>query len=112
MVHLILLKLCDVPNPVDQQHGPNRRASSESITPVRRPHVPPLYVPDETDLVYMDEAADVEVAVPECPERFQELHAAENDQPVHEDRPRCEVRLPTWIRQLCILISSFVILLI
>ena len=38
--------------------------------------------------MYMDEATDVEVAVPEHREQFKEPHAAANDQPVHADRPR------------------------
>jgi len=47
-------------------------------------------VPDETDFMHMDEATDVEVAVPERPGQFKELHAAANEQPVHAyaDRPR------------------------
>ena len=48
--------------------------------------------------MYMDEAADVDVAVPERPEHFQEAHAAIDDRPVHADRPRREVRPPTWMR--------------
>ena len=64
VVHFNRLKLCGVPNPVDQQHGPNQTSSPAPNTPVRRPHVPPPYVPDETDLMYMDEAADVDVAIP------------------------------------------------
>jgi len=98
VVHFNRLKLCGVPNPVDQQHGPSQIASPVPNTAVRRSHVPPPYVPDETDLMYMDVAADVEVAVPERPEQFQEPHAAINDQPVHADRPRREVRPPTWMR--------------
>ena len=92
VVHFNRLKLCGVPNPVDQQHGPNQTSSPAPNTPVRRPHVPPPYVPDETDLMYMDEAADVDVAIPERPEQFQEPHAAIDDRPVHADRPRREVR--------------------
>ena len=43
----------------------------------------------ETDLMNMDKAgANVEVAVPERPKRFQEPRAAVNDQPVRADRPR------------------------
>ena len=45
----------------------------------------------------MDKAAHVDVAVPEHPEQFQE-HAVMNDQPVHADQPRHEVRPPTWKR--------------
>ena len=48
--------------------------------------------------MYMDEAADVDVAVAERPEQIQGLHAAMNDQPVHADRPRREVQPPTWMR--------------
>ena len=98
VVHFNRLKLSGVPNPVDQQHSPNQTFSPAPNTPVRRPHVPPPYVPDETDLMYMDEAADVDPAVPECPEQFQELHAAIDDRPVHAHRPRHEVRPPTWMR--------------
>ena len=100
VVHFNRLKLCGVPNPVDQQHGPNQpdQTASPANTPVRRPHVPPPYVPDETDLMYMDEAADVDIAAPERPEQFQEPHAAIHDRPVHADRPRREVRPPTWMR--------------
>ena len=98
VVHFNRLKPCGVPNPVDQQHGPNQSACPAPSTPVRRPHVPAPYVPDETDLMYMDEAADVDIAVDERPERFQEPHAAANDQPVHADRPRREVRPPAWMR--------------
>ena len=55
-------------------------------------------MPDETDLMYIDEtAADVTVAAPECPERLQEPHAAVYE-PVPADRPRREVRPPTWMR--------------
>ena len=79
VVHFNRLKLCGVPNPVDQQHGPNQTSSPAPNTPVRRPHVPPPYVPDETDLMYMDEATDVDIAVPERPEQFQEPHAAIDD---------------------------------
>ena len=98
VVHFNCLKLCGVHNPVDQQHGPSQTASPVPNTAVRRPHFPPPYVPDETDLMYMDKAANVEVAVPERPEQFQEPHAAINDQPVHADRPRREIRPPTWMR--------------
>ena len=98
VVHFNRLKPCGVPNLVDQQHGPNQTVSPATNTPVRRPHIPPPYVPDETDLMYMDEATDVEVAVPERPEQFQEPHAAVNDQPVHADRPRRQVRPPAWMR--------------
>ena len=98
MVHFNHLKLCGVTNSVDPQHGPNQTSSPAPNTLVRRPHVPPPYVPDETDLMFMDEAIDVDVAVPEYPEQFQEPHAAINDRPVHADRPRREVRPPTWMR--------------
>ena len=98
VVHFNRLKPCGVPNLVDQQHGPNQTVSPATNTPVRRPHIPPPYVPDETDLMYMDEATDVEVAVPERPEQFQEPHAAVNDQPVHADRPKRQVRPPAWMR--------------
>ena len=109
VVHFNRLKLCGVPNPVDQQHGPNQTSSPVPNTPVQRPHVPPPYVPDETDLMYMDEAADVDVAVPERPEQCQEPHAAINDCPVHGDRPSQTANLD---ERLCILISSFLSLLI
>ena len=104
VVHFNCLKLCAVLNPADQQHGPNQTASPAPNIPVRRPHVPPPYVSDETDLMYMDEAAHVDIAVPKHPEQFQEPHAAMNDRPVHADRPtgRREVRPPTWMRD-CIL---------
>ena len=80
-----------------QQSGPNQTPSPEPKTPVRRPHVPPPYVPDETELMYMDEATDEEVAVPEHPGQSQEPHAAVNDQPAHANRPRHEVRPPAWM---------------
>lgn len=70
----------------------------DQTAPVRGPRVPPLYLPDKTDLMYLDEPANVEVRVPESPERFQEPQAAVNDQPVHVDRLRREVRPPTWMR--------------
>ena len=58
MVHFNRLKPCGVPKPVDQQRRPTQTASSEPNTEIRRPHVnPPQYVPDETDLMYMDETA-------------------------------------------------------
>jgi len=99
VVHFNRLKPCGVPRPVDQQRGPSQTASSGPQTEVRRPHAPPRYVPDETDLMYLDEtAADVEVAIPERLDRDQEPHAAVNDQPVHADRPRREVRPPIWMR--------------
>ena len=89
VVHFNCLKPCGVPKPVDQQHGPTQAASSEPNTEIRRPHVPPQYVPDETDLMYMDEtAADAEAAIPERLDRDQEPHAAVNDRPVHAERPR------------------------
>ena len=69
---------------MDQPHSPNETASSAQNTPP--------YVPDETDLMYMDEAADVDVALPEHPEQFQEPHAAIHDRPVHTARLRPEVR--------------------
>ena len=53
----------------------------------------------------MDEADDVDFAVTVRPGQFQEPHAAINDRPVYADRPRCEVRPPTWMRD-CILISK------
>lgn len=65
---------------------------------MRGPRVPHPYVPDKTDLMYLDEAANVEVRVPESPKRFQERQAAVNDQPVHVDRLRREVRPPAWMR--------------
>ena len=99
VVHFNRLKHCGVPNSVDQQCGPPQTTSSDSNTPVPRPHVSPPYVPDETDLMYMDEtAADVEVAIPGRTEPDQELHAVVDDPPVHADRPRREVRAPTWMR--------------
>lgn len=52
----------------------------DQTAPVRGPRVPPPYVPDKTDLMYLDEAANVEVRVPESPKRFQERQAAVNDQ--------------------------------
>ena len=57
----------------------DQTSSPAPNTSVRRPHVPPPYVPDETDLMYMDGASDVDIAVPERPEQFQELHAAIDD---------------------------------
>ena len=98
MVHFNCLKLCGVPNPVDQQHGPNQTSSPATNTPVRRAHVPPPYVPDETDLMYMDEAADVDVAATERPKQFHEPHTTINDHLVHADRPRRDIRPPTWMR--------------
>lgn len=84
---------------MDQQRGPIQTASPEPQTEVRRPHVPPRYVPDETDLMYMDEkVADVEVVIPERLDREREPHAAVNDRPVRADRPRREVRRPIWMR--------------
>ena len=85
MVHFNCLKLCGVPNPVDQQHSPNQTSSPAPNTPVRRVHVPPPYVPDETNLMYMNEAADVDVTVPEHPEQFQEPHVAMTDQYIQTD---------------------------
>jgi len=74
---------------VDQQCGPTQTASSEPQTEVRRPHVPPRYVPYEMVLMYTDQtAADVEVAIPERLDRNWEPHALVNDRPVHADRPR------------------------
>lgn len=67
MVHSNCLKLCAVLNLVDQQHSPNHTASPAPNIPVWRLHVPPPYVSNETDLMYMDEAADVDVAVPKHP---------------------------------------------
>ena len=62
-----------------------------------RPHALPPCVPGETNLMYMDKAAaNVEIVVPERLEHFQEQRAVVDDQPVHADRPRQEVRLPTW----------------
>ena len=99
MVHFNRLKPCGVPKPVDQQRGPTQTTSSEPNTEIRRPHVPPQYVPDETDLMYMDEtAADAEAAIPERLDLDQEPHAAVNDRPVHAERPRREVRPPNWMR--------------
>jgi len=99
VVHFNRLKACGVLKPVEQQHRPTQTASSEPQTEVRRPHVPPRYVPDETDLMYMDEtAADVEVAIPERLDRDWELPAAVNDRPVHADRPRRKVRPSIWMR--------------
>ena len=90
-----------------QQSGPNQAPSLAPKTPVRRPHVPPPYVPDETELMYMDEATNEEVAVPERPSQSQEPHAAVNDPPAHANRPRCEVRDASMDARLCILISRF-----
>ena len=99
VVHFNRLKHCGVRNPVDQQCGPPQATCPDSNTSVRRSHVPPPYVPDETDLINMDEmAADVEVAIPGRTERDQELHTVVDDRPVHADRPGREVRAPTWMR--------------
>ena len=98
VVHFNRLKRCGVPNPADQQPEPPQTTGPEPDSRVRRPHVPPPYVPDETDLMYMDGTiADAEVAAPGRIERDQEPHAAE-DPPVYADRPRREVRAPVWMR--------------
>ena len=68
---------------MDQQHSPDQTASTVPNTPVRRPHAPPTYVPDETDPMYMDEATDEEIAVPERPGQPQEPQAATNNPTVH-----------------------------
>ena len=48
--------------------------------------------------MYMDEAADEEIAVLERPGQPQEPPAAANDPPVHANRPRRELRPPAWMR--------------
>lgn len=52
----------------------------------------------EAFAIQNQEAADVEVAIPEHPELPQEPHAAVNGQPVHTDRPKRVIRPPTWMR--------------
>ena len=48
--------------------------------------------------MYMDEAADEEIAVPERPGQPQEPPAAANDPPVRANSPRRELRPPAWMR--------------
>ena len=98
VVHCNRLKLCGVPYQMEQQHGPNQTASPAPNAPVRRPHAPPPYVPDETDLMYTDEAADEEIAVHERAGQPQEPPPAAYDPPVHANRSRHELRPPAWMR--------------
>ena len=68
---------------MDQRHSPNQIASPAPNTPVGRAHAPLPYFPDETDIMYMDEATDEEITVPERPGQLQGLQAAANDPTVH-----------------------------
>ena len=94
MVHFNRLNLCGVPYQMEQQHGPNQTASP---APNAKTAAPPPYVPDETDLMYMDEAADEEITVPERAGQPQEPPPAANDPPVHANRPRRELWPPDFV---------------
>lgn len=100
VVHFNRLKLCSKPQPVDQENEKDQSASHASTPPVRRPHLPPRYLPDETDLMYMDETiADVAVEIPRNSQAEQEPSAVvEDPTPPVLDRPRREVRAPIWMR--------------
>ena len=99
------LKLCGEPRPKDQQ--PNQPTGQPSSSPLRRPHLPPRYVSDETDLMFADEtAADgnethAEVPAPEP--------VAEVVPPPVVNRPRREVHAPALMR-LCFLIFEWTLI--
>ena len=104
VVHFNRLKLCQDPQPADQQ--PDQPTVYPSSLPVRRPHLPPRYTPDETDLMYSDgTAADGDETVT----RIENEVPRDAQQPIPEpiieevpppvlDRPRREVRVPVWMR--------------
>lgn len=106
VVHFNRLKLCVVPQVPNERQvaAPAAGQQSTGTTPGScRPQPYAAYVPDETDLMYMDES----VADPE-PEMSQEANrqgeVPEQPQPVRgpgtpvQVRPRREIREPAWMQ--------------
>ena len=93
---------------MDQEHEKDQSASNASTPPVRRPHLPPRYLPEETDLMYMDETiADVAVEIPRNSQAEQEPPAlVEDPTPPVLDRPRRGSSCSNMDERLCILISE------
>ena len=104
VVHFNRLKLCGEPRQRAQQ--PDQPTGQPSSLPVRRPHLPPRYVPDETDLMYADgTAADGNETLARAEEEDSTEAEVSAPEPVAEvvpppvvDRPRREVHAPAWMR--------------
>ena len=98
VVHFNRLKLCSVPQQVEQQPEKDQPVSLESSPAVRRPHIPQRYFPDETDLMYMDETVvEMEAEIPRTAQEPQGAPVRAETVP-SMDRPRREVRASLWMR--------------